>query len=163
MREIDIKYNNQCFGIKDCFIELLSQYICETFEEIGLSNFNLVLTGIYDDCDINRSGVALSSVSIILDDIINTADKNTLISVLQQTKTRVLALGSELDISQLNEFENKKANDSFKESWTYPVKTQSLTTTLGFMIDLLNGTFQYHNKIIHYINYPNPDGTYIMV
>ncbi|MBN2746086.1 MAG: hypothetical protein JXR34_05110 [Bacteroidales bacterium] len=163
MKEIEIKYNSQRFWIKEYFIELLSQYICETFEEIGLSSFNTILTGIYDDCDMNRSGEACQSVNILLDDIVNTSDKITMISVLQQSKIRVLSLGNELSVFTLNEFENNKTDDSFKHPWEIAVKTQSLAATIDFIIDLLNGTFQYHNRMIHYINFPNPNNAYIMV
>ncbi|MBN2746087.1 MAG: hypothetical protein JXR34_05115 [Bacteroidales bacterium] len=163
MSQIIIKYNSQCFWINDHFIELLSQYICETFEDIGLSTFNSALSRIYFDCDFNRSGEAIQMVSIRLDNIITQNDKNTLINIFLQTKTRILALGTELSISQLNAFENNKTDDLYKLPWDFPVKTQSLATTLDYIIDLLNGTFQYNNYGIQYINFPNNSGDYLMI
>jgi len=158
-----IKYNNQELAIAEIFVELLSHFFCETFEEIGLSNFNGILTDIYDDCNENRKGMSGQSVYILLEDITTSGDKNTMINVLQQTKIRILSLGVELSVRRLNEFENNKVKDIYKQIWTIPVKTQSLATSLEFIVDLLNGTFQYSNKLVQYTNYPNIDGEYIMV
>ncbi len=163
MSDAKIEYNNQCFWIDEHFIELLSQYICETFEDIGLSTFNSVLSNIYFNCDFNKSGEAMQMVDIDLDKINTQTDNSILISVFQQTKTRILALGTELSISQLNAFENNKTNDLYKLPWDFPVKTQSLATTLDYIIDLLNGTFQYNNYGIQYINFPNNSGDYLMI
>jgi len=163
MSDAKIEYNNQCFWIDEHFIELLSQYICETFEDIGLSTFNSVLSNIYFNCDFNKSGEAMQMVDIDLDKINTQTDNSILISVFQQTKTRILALGTELSISQLNAFENNKTNALYKLPWDFPVKTQSLATTLDYIIDLLNGTFQYNNYGIQYINFPNNSGDYLMI
>jgi hypothetical protein len=163
MSDAKIEYNNQCFWIDEHFIELLSQYICETFEDIGLSTFNSVLSYIYINCDFNRSGEAMQMVDIDLDKISTQNDKNTLINIFLQTKTRILALGTELSISELNAFENNKTDDSFKLPWDIPVKTQCLATTLDFMVDLLNGTFHYNNKGIQYINFLNNSGDNLMI
>jgi hypothetical protein len=162
MQETTVNYNNQKFWIKESFLELLSHYICETFEEIGVSTFNPVLWDIYDSCDLNKVGAGIVPC-LVLDDVISATDKNTLISVLQQAKSKILSLGTEISVNELNRLENKKELESCKQFWDTPVRTQSLATTIDYIIELLNGTFQYHNRMIHYINFPNPNNAYIMV
>jgi len=105
----------------------------------------------------------MQMVDIDLDKISTQNDKNTLTNIFLQTKTRILALGTELSISQLNAFENNKTDDLYKLPWDFPVKTQSLATTIDYIIDLLNGTFQYNNYGIQYINFPNNSGDYLMI
>lgn len=162
-KEIKIKYQGKGFWIYSNFIELLSQYICSRFETNGLATYNQNLLNIYDSCDGNRTGEKIGIVGFsINDDIQNSTDKNTLITVLQQTKIDIAALGSELSISALNQFESNKSDDYFKVKWAFPVKTQSLIGTIDIIIDLLNGNLQYDNYLINYQGFPVIPGSIIV-
>lgn len=162
-KEIKIRYQGKSFWISPNFIELLSQYICSRFETNGLATYNQNLLNIYDSCDGNRTGEKIGMVGFLFnDDIQNSTDKNTFIGVLQQTKNDIAALGSELSISALNQFENNKSDDYFKTIWAFPVKTQSLIGTIDIIIDLLNGNLQHDNYIIHYQGFPIISGAIIV-
>ncbi len=163
-QDTHIKYQGKGFWISECYIELLSQYICEVFESIGLNTFNQDILSIYEDCDVNRKGVNYGMVNILLDEYItNSTDKANLISVLNQTKSHIQSIGSEISISQLNQFENNKTMDEFKSPWTFTVKTQSLIATLDLIIQILNGTYSENNTDIQYIGSPGgtTDSTFI--
>jgi hypothetical protein len=67
MAETRIYYQGKAFWTEECFIELLSYYICQTFENIGLNTFNTSLINIYDGCDGNREGVFLGMVTMRFD------------------------------------------------------------------------------------------------
>lgn len=162
-KEIKIKYQGKGFWIYPDFIELLSQYICSRFETNELNTYNERLRNVYDDCDANRKGSRIGMVGFLFDDDIqNSTDKNTFIGVLQETKNDIAALGSELSISALNEFESNKSDDYFKSPWALPVKTQSLIGTIDIIIDLLNGNLQYDNYLINYQGFPVIPGAIIV-
>ena len=163
MADTKINYKGKGFWIEECFIELLSDYIAQTFETIGLNTFSTRLLQIYDDCDSNRSGESSGMVGILLDKyIISVEDINILISVLQQTKTTIAAIGSEITINQLNQFEDNKSDSYFASYWSIPVKTQSLLSTLDLMISLLNQTYEKTSTNINYIGFPSiPEATTI--
>ena len=158
-QETRINYQGQGFWIPEAFIEILSQFICETFEGLGLNNFSAALQGIYDDCDGNRSGEKIGVVNISFDYYINNVtDKANLISVLQQTKTLIMSQGTQLSISTLNEFESNKTDDYFKNTWRYPINTQSLAATIDIIVQVLNGTWNSDTAGVYYTGFPNPDG-----
>jgi hypothetical protein len=152
-----IHFNSHGFWIHQAFIEVLSDFICETFENIGIDTFSRGLQDIYEDCDLNRKGVSIGMVTILFDKYItNTADKIALINLLNQTKTLISSKGSELSIATLEDFESRKADDYFKCPWAFPIKTQSLTATIDMIIQLLNGTWNSDNYSIYYTGFPNP-------
>jgi len=154
-----IEYKDKGFWIPEAFIEVISDYICLTFEDIGLIIFSENLQEIYDDCDSNRKGVKLGMVNISLDDYItNEIDRNNFITVLEETKTRILNEGIELSIVDLNAFESRKIDNYFKSDWSYPIKTQSLVATINIMEQLLNETWQSSNYSVYYMGFPNPSG-----
>lgn len=159
MAEIYIKYQNQGFWIQERFIEILSIYICQSFESIGLNTFNPNLIKIYNDCDTNRSGINMGMANILFDKYItNPNDKTILVNVLQQTKNLILSIGVEIRLSILNQFEDNKEIEEAKYNWTIPIQTQSLATTVDYCIALLNQSFPYINKCIHYKGFPVIDG-----
>lgn len=163
MADTKINYKGKGFWIGECFIELLSEYIAQTFETIGLNTFSTNLLQIYDDCDTNRSGESSGMVGILLDKYITSIeDQNILINVLQQTKTAITAFGNEITINQLNQFEDNKFDPYFAIYWSLPVKTESLIATLDLMISLLNQTYQSTNTNIRYTGYPTIPGATII-
>lgn len=163
MADTKISYKGKGFWIEECFIELLSDYISKTFETIGLNSFSTNLLKIYNDCDSNRSGENIGMVGILLDDYINNIDdKNILINILEQTKTTIISIGSEITINQLNQFEDNKSDHYFASYWSLPVRSQSLIATLDIIISLLNETYQKTNTNISYTGYPAiPEATVI--
>lgn len=159
-----IEYKEKGFWIHYFNIELLSQYICETMESIGLNTFNQNLNGIYFSCDLNRTGENYGMVGIPLDRYItNTSDKATMINILNQTKTSILALGDELSIAMLTAFENNKTDDYNKDEWGWPVKTKSLTNLIDLIIMLLNEEELLHNgKDIVFVGWPSVEGNIVI-
>ena len=158
-REINIEYKSKDLWIPDQFIEVLSDYVCRAFENAGISNFSPDLQGLYYECDSNRLGESIGMVNINFDRFITSEnDKNKLISLLGQTQTLILQEGNELSILKLNSFESRKPVEEFRGFWQYPIKTQSLTTTIGYLVDLLNGTWQNNNTCLYYTGFPNPPG-----
>jgi hypothetical protein len=163
MAELRIDYQGKAFWTEECFIELLSKYICQTFENIGLNTFNASLMNIYMDCDGNRSGVCVGYVNILFNEnITNNTDKTTLINILNQTKTIVLSLGTTISVAQLNQFEDSKEDPVFANYWVYPVQTQSLASLLDLFIDLLNGTYPISNGSVHFSGFPIIPGATII-
>ncbi|MGY0041042.1 hypothetical protein [Pedobacter sp. NJ-S-72] len=158
-REAYIKYEGKGFWIPESFIEVLSDFICNTYENLGLNTFSQSLQKIYYECYYNRNGENIGVVNILLDNhISNQTDKNSLINIFEQTKILILSKGIELSIADLNAFENRKADDYFKSEWRYPIKTQSLVKTIDIMIQLLNGTWQSSNYGVYFVGFPKPDG-----
>jgi hypothetical protein len=154
-----IEYKEKGFWIPEAFIEVLSEYICQTMESIGLNTLSENLQEIYENCNANRKGVNLGIVNILFDDyVINEIDKNNLITIFEQTKTFMLSIGLELSIVELNAFENRKINNYFKNNWSFPIKTQSLVATIDIMEQLLNETWQSSNYSVYYVGFPNPAG-----
>ncbi|HZY37671.1 MAG TPA: hypothetical protein VFE53_13530 [Mucilaginibacter sp.] len=152
-----ISYKDKGFWIPESFIEVLSQYVCETFESIGLDNFSSALLEIYDDCHFNRNGSNVEMVNNGLDNINDLADKVTFIDVLEKTKKFILSNGFELSVSTLNEFESKKLARSFMSNWTLPIKTQSLVATIDIIEKMLNETWESSNYGVYYAGFPKPD------
>ena len=154
-----IKFNSKGFWIPEAFVEVLSDYICEVFEANDVSTFSANLQDLYEYCDANRSGASMGMVGISFDrTITNDTDKATLIDILNQTKSLIGPKGQELSINTLNEFENRKVDDSFKKGWVFPVKTHSLTATIDIVIQMLNGTWASDNYSVYYTGFPNPTG-----
>jgi hypothetical protein len=130
--------------------------MCETFNNIGIDTFSGGLQDIYEDCDLNREGVSIGIVTVLFDKYItNDADKTALIVVLNQTKTFIALKGSELSIATLEGFESRKTDNYFKVPWAYPIKTESLITTIDMIIQLLNGTWNSDNYSVYYTGFPN--------
>jgi hypothetical protein len=142
------EYNGKGFYLEELFIEIVSHFICQSYENIGLNSFNLALIEVYEYCEMNRR--TGSYTSLILDDIINPTDAQTLISVLEQAKPLILAYGTELTTANLNQLEATKTAASLRHVWILPIKTPSLVTTLSLIQQLLNGTFPYTNQSYHY-------------
>ncbi|MFB0497354.1 hypothetical protein ABID99_003591 [Mucilaginibacter sp. OAE612] len=112
--ESNIIYKGKGFWIPEGFIEVLSQYICETFENIGVNTFSANLKKIYGSCDGNRSGGYSGMVSIPLDQcIIDQTDKSDFIHVLDKVKSLLQSKGTKLSITILNQFENNKIDPYF--------------------------------------------------
>jgi hypothetical protein len=154
-----IQYKEKGFWIPEAFIEVLSQYICEAYEQIGLDEFPENLKEIYNECDSNRSGASIGMVNILLDEyIVNESEKNLLFSVFEQTKILLQLKGTELSIADLNSFEDHKVDDYFKSEWHFPIKTQSLIATLNIMEQMLNETWESSNYGVYYSGFPNPAG-----
>ncbi|MDN5288190.1 MAG: hypothetical protein JWR38_4464 [Mucilaginibacter sp.] len=107
-REIKIEYQNKGFWIPEAFIEILSNYICKVFEDIGINTLSSNLQEIYSECDSNRNGENIDVINILFDEFVtNEADKSTLIVVFEETKILIQSLGEEISISVLNQFEKK--------------------------------------------------------
>ena len=154
-----LKYQNHGFWIPQYFLEVLSEYICETFENIGITTFSQGLQDIYGDCDSNRKGESIGMVNILFEEsVTNSDDEAALINVLDQTKTLLLSKGAELSVTTLEDFESRKADDYFKNTWAFPIKTNSLTATIDIIIQLLNGTWNSDNYGVYYSGFPNPHG-----
>jgi len=152
-----IKFNNKGFRIPSSFIEVLSDYVCETFENIGIDTFSANLQKIYIGFDLNRKGEAIGMVNILLDKYItNNYDKTALINILSQTKNLVNLVGPELGIATLEDFESRKTDDYFKDPWAFPIKTQSLIATIDIIIQMLKGAWTSDNYSVYYVGFPNP-------
>lgn len=151
-----LQYKEKGFWIPESFIEVLSQFICEAFESIGLNSFSDNLQRLYRSCDYNRNGSSLGMVNIPLNrSIINADDRDIFLGVLNHTKTILLYKGNELTISYLNEFERSKIDEYFQIEWNFPIKTQSLIATIEIIEQMLNGTWQSSNYGVYYEGFNN--------
>ena len=151
-----IIYQGKGFWIPPSFIEVLSDYICQTFETIGVNTFSQNLQNVYVSCDLNRKGESYGMVSFLLDAYVTTtSDKTALIDVLTQTKSLILSIGTELSIELLNDFESRKSLDEFKDPWFFPIKTSSLDATIDIINQMLNGTWESDNYDVYYAGFPN--------
>lgn len=164
MGYILIQRQGKGFWINPNFIQLISQYICQVFESNGLNTYSTEMQEMYIDFDLNRTGECLSFVNILFDDITNATDKSTMITVLNQTKTLIQSLGTEISISQLNQFENAKTDPSFKlMNWSIPIQTSSLVNLLNLFIDLLNGTYPNVMGNVNFVGYQTILNPYVQV
>ena len=161
MGNIVIKRHGKGFWINPIFIELVSQYVCQVYESNELNTYSTDLQELYIDFDSNRTGECMGFVTILFDEITSNSDKATMITILNQTKTLIQSLGSEITVVQLNQFENSKSDPSFKlMNWTIPVQTTSLTNLLDLFIDLLNGVYPNVMGNVNFVGYqtiPNPN------
>jgi len=158
-----IEYRGKNFLIPDSFIELLSQFICEAMERIGIHSFPYNLQQLYEDCDYNRLGQSIGIVDISLDEfVVSELDKTIFIHVLDQTKTLLALMGDELSLAWLNDFESHKSNDALKSPWFIPVKIHSIVNTIDIIQQILNGTWEHENYYLTYAGYPEPTGTEII-
>lgn len=148
MSTTGVEYQNKMFWMEDLFIEVISHFICQSYENIGLNNFNINLLGIYETCDSNRKYPTYPV--IYFSAITNPNDAQTLINVFEQAKPIILNYGNEINAEQLNALEATKNEPVFRHIWEMPIKTASLVTTLSLMQQLLNGTFPYINQSYHY-------------
>jgi len=147
-----VNYQGKAFWIEDGFIEILSHFVCDAFETIGLDSFNVSLKDIYEDCDMNRKYP--DNANILLNEYItNPMDAATLINVLEQAKSFKLAYGTEITTQQLNLLEAPK-DVYFRNNWIVPIKTASLITTIIKIQQLLDGTFPAIVKSYHYQGFP---------
>src|SRR4051812_22834202 len=97
MASTKIRYNSKGFWIPEEFIELLSEYICQAFESIGINTFSENLKEIYETCSSNRHGGRVGMVNISMDGYINgNSEKLEFLQVLNQTKVLLSSLGTEL-------------------------------------------------------------------
>ncbi|EDM33913.1 hypothetical protein PBAL39_05981 [Pedobacter sp. BAL39] len=62
----NINYKDKGFWIPEAFIEVLSQYFCETCETIGVNIFSENLQKIYRQCYFNVRGENIGMVAISL-------------------------------------------------------------------------------------------------
>ncbi|NOW94494.1 hypothetical protein [Mucilaginibacter sp. SG564] len=158
--QTNISYRDKGFWISESFIEVLSQYICESFEKIGISNISSNLQKTYTQCNANRSGAYRGMVDVFLDDYVDgSQDKIAFIAVLEKTKPILKAKGPELSIMTLNEFESNKIDPAFINKWAFSVKTSSLISTIDIIIQMLNGTWTSDNYSVYYSGFPNPNGS----
>lgn len=158
-KETIIKYKEKGFWINQAFLEILSQFVCEAFENIGLSTFSSNLKDIYEDCNSNRKGEKIGMVNILFDDsIVSSIDKASINRVLEQSKTLILLNGDEIDIHKLNLIESQKNDDYFKNTWSIPIKTQSLISTVSIIQQMINGTWEPEMSSIYFEGFNNPDG-----
>ncbi len=159
----NILYNKNSFWIPETFMEILCQYICQSFESVGVSTFSSNLQNVYADCDDNTSGAMYGMLGISFNLYLTTKTGiNSLIDVFTQTKSLILSIGDEISVNQLNEFENAKVADYFKSQWSIPIKTQSLASTLNIMIQLINGTLDSNNYSIYYVGFPSPEAATVI-
>ncbi len=157
MQETYIDYKNKGFWIRSSFIEVLSEYICKAFEEIGLDTFNENLLRIYDNCDANRKGVfSYGAVGILLDrTIVTDEDKALLFDVFSRTKYILKEKTPELTTSELDLWEQRKtAHYGEVHTWRHPIKIQSLIKTIEYFEQLIRETYPYANHNINYIGFP---------
>lgn len=156
MGTINVIYQGIGFWIRPSYIEVLSEYVCETFESIGVSTFSQGLQNIYIECDSNRKGENIGMVDILFDLFITSSnDKTSLMNLFEQTKTLIFSKGSQLSIEILDEFEKRKTVDEDKIHWAFPIQTSSLAATVNIMIQVLNGTWASNNYEVYYIGFPN--------
>ncbi|MDO3641331.1 hypothetical protein [Mucilaginibacter sp. L3T2-6] len=151
-----IKFNSHGFWIHQAFVEVLSDYICQTFEDLGVDTFSENLKKIYRICDSNRLGENIGMVGIPFDrTITNNADKVIMLDILNQTKTLIASKGAELSLAMLEAFESRKTDDYFRVPWNFPIKTQSLIATIDIIIKVLNGTWTSDNYSVYFVGFPN--------
>ena len=163
-KETRIHFLGKRFWIQERFIQVLSNYIAQAFIDLGLSTFNSNLLDLHDDCTINISGNNTGMVNLLLEvSITNENDKTSFINVLQNAKASILLIGSEIPISTLNQFESNKETVETRHFWTTPIQTQSLATTIDYIIALLDGTFPYANIGINYSGFPSGNSQEIII
>ena len=156
-KETRVTYQNKGFWIPEGFVVVLSQYICNAFETIGLDKFSPDLIKIYHSCDGNRTGEHHYMVGLRFDNKVKSSeDARNLIDVLEKAKAIVLSKGTEISISELNQFESEKTVQEDIGEWTLPIKTKSLATTLTFMQQLIDGSWSSSNYAVYYEGFPNP-------
>ncbi|EDM33912.1 hypothetical protein PBAL39_05976 [Pedobacter sp. BAL39] len=78
--------------------------------------------------------------------------------MFNQTNSLLTSKGNEISISELNQFEGNKSDDYFKNEWYYPIKIQSLISTINIMIEMLEEVWPLSDYSIYYVGFPNPEG-----
>ena len=162
--ESRIKFNNKAFWMHQIFIEVLSYYLCKSFENIGLINFSEDLQTLYMNCEGNKEGTSIGMANIPIHRCLLTeSDRSVFLNLLDQTKNLIAAEGNEISISKLDAIENSKVDDYFKNNWEIPIKTQSFLTVIDMIKQLILGTWEYDNYAIYFKGYPQPATGYVEV
>ncbi|MGY3215410.1 hypothetical protein [Mucilaginibacter sp. HD30] len=155
---IKIDYDGNGFWIHEAFIEVLSEFVCRTFENTGLPNLTANIQDLYIDFDTNRSSAYSGFVELLLDDnVISPKDKTQFLNLLTDAQSRIVLEGNELSTTWLNNFESIKTSPRLRRVWVIPIKTQSLITTLEYIKQLVNGTWPYSgtSTSVHYLGFPS--------
>ncbi len=161
MRDTYIHYKDKGFWIQSLFIEVLSEYICQAFEEIGLDKFNKNLNDLYMTLDGNRSGeYSWGIVGISFNrTIVTDEDKTLLFNVFSKTKYILEAKAPELTTNELDLWEQRKtAHYGEVHTWRHPIKIQSLIKTIEYFEQLIQETYPYTSHNINYIGFPGVFG-----
>ena len=133
-----IGYKNKWFWINYRFVELLSKYFHDTMSTAGAGGYSDHMLKFFKYCEYNMSGLLMDSPGFEFDKIIiSQEDKLDLQSILLQTRNNIAAIGAEVDLVSLNNFENTQAIPEVKDEWTIPVKTQSLVKTIDTILELV--------------------------
>jgi hypothetical protein len=160
---VRIKYNGKGFWIHEAFIEVFSEFFYRAMKNFGLQNLTENLQDLYLDFDSNRNGGSEGFAGVLLDDSIITAtDKSQFLNVLNDAQSLISNEGNELSLSWLNNFVDAKYNSDDKRYWTFPIKTQSLITTLDYIEQLIDGSWPYTFKRVHYIGFPDDNAELVI-
>jgi len=144
MPETFIDYEtDKGFGISEAFLEVLSNFICQVFEEKGLANKSEWYLNLYNEFDIARKGLRQGYLGFLLKKFLNDQVKEQeFVSILKATKSKIQNKGTEIRIQDLNSLEKNKPKDVFKNNWTIPIKTKDLVNVLDILIKMINGEWQ---------------------
>lgn len=156
MRETFLDYKGKGFWIRSKFVEILSEHLCQAFEDLGLAPFNEKLLDIYSDCDSNRNGEkSYGVVNILFDDsVIIEDDKNSFLTICSKAKQLLAAQGQELSVPTLNNWEQQKLVTYESYTWSVPIKTASLNKTIELIEQLITETYPFSNHYINYVGFP---------
>jgi len=156
MRETFLEYKGKGFWIRSKFVEIVSEHICQAFENLGLAKFNEKLLDIYSDCDSNRNGEkSYGVVNILFDDsVVTEDDKNAFLNICSKAKQLIAAKGQELSVPTLNAWEQQKLVTYERYIWSVPIKTESLKKTIELVEQLINETYPFSNHYINYMGFP---------
>jgi hypothetical protein len=154
MAQTRIKYkNDKGFWIPEACMEIVSNYICEAFEQRGLDNRPEWYMDLYDDFEVARKGVLIGMLVILFESTIPDAvGEQEFVSVLNDAKEILSKAGKEISTEKLNEFEDKKPDKYFSRKWSKPMQVKDLVKVLDILTQMMNGVWEetdYEVKFEH--------------
>lgn len=148
MAQTFINYGkNKGFEINEAFMEILSNFICQTFENRGFGSKPQWYTDMYEDFDLCSKGVYQNWMSFVFEDYLNNdvSRENELINILEETKTLISSEGEKIGLAELQKLEDRKISEDSKNKWNIPIQTSDLISVLDILIKILRYEWKSDN------------------
>lgn len=151
MSPTDIAYNDQRFGVKEQFLEVIAHLLCETMNGMNNSPEVVILESFYQDCDSIRKGWRSGWATLILDSVLSTIERKQAFHIVcTNAMSHLLTMGSQISIDYLNQMETDKADPDFRWTWPLPIKTSNMVTVMFLLQEIVAGSCPCNNLELNF-------------
>lgn len=146
--------------MREYFAEVFAQLICESIEELGLSNYSHEIKGLYIQCNSARLGRYSGWLHISFDNVVKTESQRIeLHDICSHVMTRLLTFGEYLTVDYLNAMESNKPELDARWNWPRPIKTSNMQAVMFLLQELIAGNCDIDGLELNFTDWtPNPFG-----